>query len=195
MSSESRDKSEPLREEDVQGLKKINKLGPLLERLRDVGCQRDKAGNRQLFMDQDCALVLLPGDHRVPAAGAVDRRQGRLALPGAESTGEVGVEGHEISVRRRRCTSKPRVAACGAPWGQVKYPFPNPNGVPHNARIAFANVWKPDGIWGEVLPVNPGCAACGATTLGYGVEPRWGSSRRAAGRSSGRRERACCRPR
>ena len=59
MTGHSRDKSEPLREEDVQGLKYFGKLGPLLERLRDVGCQRDKAGNRQLFMDQYCALVLL----------------------------------------------------------------------------------------------------------------------------------------
>jgi hypothetical protein len=59
MTSPSRDKSEPLREEDVQGLKYFNKLGPLLEHLRDVGCQRDKAGNRELFMDQYCALVLL----------------------------------------------------------------------------------------------------------------------------------------
>lgn len=59
MRSESSDQSEPLREEDVQGLKYFKKLGPLLERLRDVGCQRDKAGNRRLFMDQYCALVLL----------------------------------------------------------------------------------------------------------------------------------------
>jgi hypothetical protein len=59
MASESRDKSEPLREEDIQGLKYFGKLGPLLERLHEVGCQRDKAGNRQLFMDQYCALVLL----------------------------------------------------------------------------------------------------------------------------------------
>ena len=59
MPSELRDKSEPLREEDVQGLKYFNKLGPLLDHLRDVGCQRDKAGNRELFMDQYCALVLL----------------------------------------------------------------------------------------------------------------------------------------
>jgi hypothetical protein len=59
MANESRDNSEPLREEDIQGLKYFGKLGPLLERLHDVGCQRDKAGNRQLFMDQYCALVLL----------------------------------------------------------------------------------------------------------------------------------------
>lgn len=54
-----REEPAPLREEDVQGLKYFGKLGPLLERLHDVGCQRDRAGNRQLFMDQYCALVLL----------------------------------------------------------------------------------------------------------------------------------------
>lgn len=59
MPSPRRDKSEPIREEDVQGLQYFHKLGPLLERLRGVGCQRDKADNRELFMDQYCALVLL----------------------------------------------------------------------------------------------------------------------------------------
>lgn len=49
----------PVREEDVQGLKYFRKLWPLFERLHEVGCQRDTAGNRQLFMDQYCALVLL----------------------------------------------------------------------------------------------------------------------------------------
>jgi hypothetical protein len=53
------DEREPIREEDVQGLKYFRKLWPLFERLHEVGCQRDKAGNRQLFMDQYCALVLL----------------------------------------------------------------------------------------------------------------------------------------
>jgi hypothetical protein len=50
---------ELIREEDVQGLKYFRKLGPLFERLHDEGCGRDKAGNRQLFMDQYCSLVLL----------------------------------------------------------------------------------------------------------------------------------------
>lgn len=48
-----------IREEDVQGLKYFRKLWPLFERLHEVGCQRDTAGNRQLFMDQYCGLVLL----------------------------------------------------------------------------------------------------------------------------------------
>ncbi len=50
---------EPVREEDVQGLKYFRKLWPLFERLHEVGCSRDKAGNRELFMDQYCGLVLL----------------------------------------------------------------------------------------------------------------------------------------
>ena len=48
-----------VREEDVTGLKYFDKLAPLLARLHDVGCQRDKAGNRRLHFDQYCRLVLL----------------------------------------------------------------------------------------------------------------------------------------
>jgi hypothetical protein len=52
-------KREDVREEDVTGLKYFDKLAPLLARLHDVGCERDKAGNRQLHFDQYCMLVLL----------------------------------------------------------------------------------------------------------------------------------------
>ncbi|NLE37449.1 MAG: IS4 family transposase [Pirellulaceae bacterium] len=52
-------KREKVRDEDITGLKYFDTLQPLLERLRDVGCQRDKAGNRQLHMDEYCLLVLL----------------------------------------------------------------------------------------------------------------------------------------
>lgn len=48
-----------LRERDIQGLKYLETLLPLLERLHDVGCRRDKAGNRKLHYDQYCLLVLL----------------------------------------------------------------------------------------------------------------------------------------
>ena len=51
--------SPTLRDEDVCGLKHFRRLWPLLARLREVGCRRDKAGNRELFMDQYCGLVLL----------------------------------------------------------------------------------------------------------------------------------------
>ena len=48
-----------LRESDIIGLKYFDRLIPLLERLHDVGTQRDGAGNRQLFFDQYCAYILL----------------------------------------------------------------------------------------------------------------------------------------
>jgi hypothetical protein len=46
-------------DEDVVGLKYFRRLLPLLERLREVGCERDTAGNRTLTMVQYCSLVLL----------------------------------------------------------------------------------------------------------------------------------------
>jgi hypothetical protein len=48
-----------VREEDVTGLKYFDKLAPLLARLHEVGCDRDKAGNRKLHFDQYCVFVLL----------------------------------------------------------------------------------------------------------------------------------------
>jgi hypothetical protein len=52
-------KREQVREQDVTGLKYFRRLLPLFARLHEVGCRRDKAHNRQLHMDQYCALVLL----------------------------------------------------------------------------------------------------------------------------------------
>ena len=40
-------------------MKYFDQLAPLLERLHDEACQRDKAGNRDLHFDQYCMLVLL----------------------------------------------------------------------------------------------------------------------------------------
>src|SRR6266513_2769528 len=48
-----------LGEADVAGLKYLGRLLPMLDRLRDVGCARDRAGNRKLHFDQYCLLVLL----------------------------------------------------------------------------------------------------------------------------------------
>ena len=42
-----------------QGLTCLRKIRPLFSRLRKVGVERDKAGNRRLFMDQSCVLVLM----------------------------------------------------------------------------------------------------------------------------------------
>ena len=48
-----------IRERDVQGVKYLDRVLPLLKRLHLAGCERDKAGNRDLHMDQYCALILL----------------------------------------------------------------------------------------------------------------------------------------
>lgn len=55
----ARKKREKVREKDIQGLKYFDQLLPLLERLHEVGCERDTAGNRRLHFDHYCSLVLL----------------------------------------------------------------------------------------------------------------------------------------
>jgi hypothetical protein len=50
---------EKVAEKDLKGLKYFDRLAPLLARLHGDGCQRDKAGNRQLHFDQHIMLVLL----------------------------------------------------------------------------------------------------------------------------------------
>jgi hypothetical protein len=54
--SQGKDAAAP---EQVVGLKHFKRLTPLLHRLDEVGCQRDKAGNRQLLMSDYCAVVML----------------------------------------------------------------------------------------------------------------------------------------
>src|SRR5437773_194931 len=44
---------------DLAGFKYFDRLLPLLDRLHDVGCARDRSGNRKLHYDQYCLLVLL----------------------------------------------------------------------------------------------------------------------------------------
>jgi hypothetical protein len=48
-----------IRPEDIHGLKHFKALRSLIERLHLGGTQRDKAGNRELHMDQYCSLLLL----------------------------------------------------------------------------------------------------------------------------------------
>ena len=52
-------KRKKVRDEDVVGLKYFDRLRPLLSRLHDDGCERDKSGNRELHYDQYCMLLLL----------------------------------------------------------------------------------------------------------------------------------------
>jgi len=40
-------------------LNSVNVSKPLLERLHEVGCERDTAGNRELHFDQYCMPILL----------------------------------------------------------------------------------------------------------------------------------------
>ena len=46
-------------EDDLTAFKYFKKIDALLGRLHDAGCARDRAGNRELFMDQYLALLLL----------------------------------------------------------------------------------------------------------------------------------------
>ena len=43
----------------LQGMKLLSRLEPLLARLRPAACERDRAGNRRLYFDHVCSLILL----------------------------------------------------------------------------------------------------------------------------------------
>jgi hypothetical protein len=51
--------AQQLEKKEIVGLGYLKRLFPLLEKLHEVGCARDKAGNRDLHFDQYCKLVLL----------------------------------------------------------------------------------------------------------------------------------------
>ena len=59
MSKRKAGKAERLRAEQITGLKWLDRVLPLLNGLHDVGCEQDRAGNRQLHQDEYCLLVLL----------------------------------------------------------------------------------------------------------------------------------------
>jgi hypothetical protein len=48
-----------IEEDDLAGFKYFKKIAALLGRLHEAGCARDRAGNRQLHLDQYLALLLL----------------------------------------------------------------------------------------------------------------------------------------
>jgi len=52
-------KRQKIRESDIQGLKYFKKLSQMLEQLHAAACQRDRAHNRILHMDQYMTLLLL----------------------------------------------------------------------------------------------------------------------------------------
>ena len=55
----TRAKRAEIEEQDITGLKYFRQLGKLLQELHKVGCERDRAGNRSLHMDQYCTMILL----------------------------------------------------------------------------------------------------------------------------------------
>jgi hypothetical protein len=73
----ARKERERIREQDITGLKYFDRLAPLLERLRDVGCERDRAGNRELYkrgrssVRPTIGAAAVAGDHRPPPAWRV----------------------------------------------------------------------------------------------------------------------------
>jgi len=52
-------RKDAIEEKDLHGFKHFKLLMPILEKLRNDGCRRDKAGNRKLHFDQYAALILL----------------------------------------------------------------------------------------------------------------------------------------
>ena len=48
-----------IKESDITGLKHFAHMRSLLKRLHAVGCERDRANNRQLHFDEYCLLILL----------------------------------------------------------------------------------------------------------------------------------------
>ncbi len=54
-----RKKRHKIKEHELQGFKYFKMISKILESLGDVGCERDRAGNRKLHMDQYVSLLLL----------------------------------------------------------------------------------------------------------------------------------------
>jgi hypothetical protein len=53
----ARKRRRKVQESEVTGTKYLRKLLPLLERLHDDGCARDKAGNRRLVPTASCGSL------------------------------------------------------------------------------------------------------------------------------------------
>jgi hypothetical protein len=52
-------KRHKIKECELQGFKYFKTISKIMESLRDIGCQRDRTGNRILHMDQYISLLLL----------------------------------------------------------------------------------------------------------------------------------------
>jgi hypothetical protein len=81
-------KKEKIQEVDIHGFKYFKKLSHLLEHLHSAGCQRDKAQNRILHMDQYVTLLLLcmfspisKSLRSMQQAGELQKVQKKLGVP------------------------------------------------------------------------------------------------------------------
>lgn len=83
-------KRHEIEEQELQGFKYFKAVSGLLEKLHKVGCQRDRAGNRLLHMDQYVSLLLLymfnpicTSLRSLQQASALKKVQKKLGVPRA----------------------------------------------------------------------------------------------------------------
>jgi hypothetical protein len=81
-------KKPKIKESDLHGFKYFKVLSHILERLHNAGCQRDRAGNRILHMDQYMMLLLLcmfspvsKSLHSLQQASELKKVQKKLGVP------------------------------------------------------------------------------------------------------------------
>jgi hypothetical protein len=67
-------------DKQITGLKYFEKLLPLFERLHEVDCERDTAGNRDLHFDEYCCLVLLFFFNPIVDSARASTRRCRITL-------------------------------------------------------------------------------------------------------------------
>ena len=115
----------PLTEQDIVGLKYFDQLLPLLERLHHDGCQRDRAGNRDLHFDQYCLLVLVflfpPDLFVVAGVAAGERMEERAAEAGLCAGGARVTVGGRGRLRSRAAVfDLERLASISNGWLQSR---------------------------------------------------------------------------
>lgn len=65
------EKRKKIKDNDITGLKYFDQLSPLLSRLHEVGCERDKVGNRELhYVTINWTAPLWMGDSEIQARSA-----------------------------------------------------------------------------------------------------------------------------
>ena len=137
----ARPRRRALQASDIEGLEYFDTLLPLLARLKDIGTERDRAGNRQLFYDQYVCLLLLyffsptitslRALQQASALEAVKRRLGIRAtslgsfseaarLFDAEALHQIL---RELAVKAVPLVSEPNGASCSIsrPWTAVSF--------------------------------------------------------------------------